>query len=427
MKILTERMETHPRDSHTIARYEATGGYSALKDALKSKTQEQILEEIKASEIRGRGGAFFPTGMKWGFLASSAPRYLVVNADESEPGTFKDRQLLERDPHQMVEGIIISAYALGCEQAFVYIRGEYPRPARRVQAAIDEAYAKGYLGKNILGSGVNVELSVHLGAGAYICGEETALLNSLEGRRGEPRIKPPFPAVEGLYGKPTIVNNVETLSNVPWIMNNGGHKYAAIGPEGSRGSRMFSLSGHINNPGNIEIVMGITWREMIYDIGGGIPDDRELKMWIPGGASAPWFTTKHLDDRVTHDDVSAAGSMLGSGAIVVMDDTTCVVKAAHRVVKFFAHESCGQCTPCREGTSWLERMLFRLEHGAGRMIDIDLLLDVSDNISPGLAWPPAMTTICPLGPSAVSPITSIMSHFRDEVVQHVDEGGCPLG
>ncbi|MBT8213244.1 MAG: NADH-quinone oxidoreductase subunit F, partial [Acidimicrobiia bacterium] len=213
MKILTERMETHPRDSHTIARYEATGGYSALKDALKSKTQEQILEEIKASEIRGRGGAFFPTGMKWGFLASSAPRYLVVNADESEPGTFKDRQLLERDPHQMVEGIIISAYALGCEQAFVYIRGEYPRPARRVQAAIDEAYAKGYLGKNILGSGVNVELSVHLGAGAYICGEETALLNSLEGRRGEPRIKPPFPAVEGLYGKPTIVNNVETLSN----------------------------------------------------------------------------------------------------------------------------------------------------------------------------------------------------------------------
>lgn len=427
MKILTERMEAHPRDSHTIERYEETGGYTALKTSLQSKTQEQILEEIKASEIRGRGGAFFPTGMKWGFLASSAPRYLVVNADESEPGTFKDRQLLERDPHQLVEGIIISAYALGCEQAFVYIRGEYPRPARRVQAAIDEAYAKGYLGKNILGSGVDLELSVHLGAGAYICGEETALLNSLEGRRGEPRIKPPFPAVAGLYGKPTIVNNVETLSNVPWIINNGGLKYAAIGPEGSRGSRMFSLSGHINNPGNIEIVMGITWREMIYDIGGGIPDDRELKMWIPGGASAPWFTTKHLDDRVTHDDVAAAGSMLGSGAIVVMDDTTCVVKAAHRVVKFFAHESCGQCTPCREGTSWLERMLFRLEHGAGRMIDLDLLLDVSDNISPGLAWPPAMTTICPLGPSAVSPITSIMSHFRDEVVQHVDEGGCPLG
>ena len=427
MKILTSRMEAHPADSHTIERYEATGGYASLRKALTSMSEEQILEEMKASEIRGRGGAFFPTGMKWGFLASAKPRYLVINADESEPGTFKDRQLLERDPHQLVEGIVISAFALGCERAFIYIRGEYPKPARRVQAAVEEAYRKGYLGKNILGSGFDCELSVHLGAGAYICGEETALLNSLEGRRGEPRIKPPFPAVEGLYGKPTIVNNVETISNVPWIVEHGGDAYAALGPDGSRGSRMFSLSGHINNPGNVEIVMGITWRELIYDIGGGIPNRRKLKMWIPGGASAPWFTTDRLEDRVTHDDVSAAGSMLGSGAVVVMDDTTCVVKAAHRVVKFFAHESCGQCTPCREGTSWLERMLYRIEHGAGRQIDLDLLLDVSDNISPGLAWPPAMTTICPLGPSAVSPITSIMTHFKDEVARHVHEGGCPLG
>ncbi len=425
--ILTGRMEAHTSDSHTLKRYEATGGYEALRKALAEMTPEQVQEELTLSEIRGRGGAFFPCGMKWGFLAPSETRYLVINGDESEPGTFKDRQLLERDPHQLIEGIVISCYALGVNQAFVYIRGEYPRPARRVQAAIEEARAAGYVGENILGSGLDVDVMVHLGGGAYICGEETALLNSLEGKRGEPRIKPPFPAVEGLYAKPTIVNNVETISNVPWIITNGGVAYAAIGPEGSRGSRMFSLSGHINNPGNVEIVMGMTWRELLYDIGGGIPNGRELKMWIPGGASAPWFTQKHLDTLVTHDDVTAEGSMLGSGAIVVMDDTTCVVKAAHRVVKFFAHESCGQCTPCREGTSWLERMLWRIENGAGRQIDLDLLLDVSDNISPGLQWPPAMTTICPLGPSAVSPITSIMGYFRDEVAQHVDEGGCPLG
>ncbi|NNK91124.1 MAG: NADH-quinone oxidoreductase subunit NuoF [Acidimicrobiia bacterium] len=423
--ILTSRMVAHPADSNTIDRYQATGGYEALRKAL-AMTPEAVHQEVKLSEIRGRGGAFFPAGVKWGFLAPTQPRYLVINGDESEPGTFKDRQLLERDPHQLVEGIIISAYALDCAKAFVYIRGEYPKPARRVQQAVEEAYAAGLLGDDILGSGLSLDVTVHLGGGAYICGEETALLNSLEGKRGEPRIKPPFPAVEGLYAKPTIVNNVETISNVPWIITNGGAAYSAIGPEGSRGSRMFSLSGHIRNPGNYEIVMGMTWRELIYDIGGGIPGDRDLKMWIPGGASAPWFTPERLDDLVTHDDVAAAGSMLGSGAVVVMDDTTCAVKAAHRIVRFFAHESCGQCTPCREGTSWLERMLWRIEHGSGREMDLDLLLDVSDNISPGLRWPPAMTTICPLGPSAVSPITSIMAHFKDEVASHVTEGRCPL-
>ncbi len=426
MKILTSRMEAHPGDSHTLARYEATGGYEALRKVLGTMSPDDVLESVKASNLRGRGGAFFPAGVKWGFLASAQPRYLVINGDESEPGTFKDRQLLERDPHQLVEGVVISAYALGVNHAFIYIRGEYPKPARRVQHAVDAAYAAGYLGTDILGSEYSLDVTVHLGAGAYICGEETALLNSLEGQRGEPRIKPPFPAVEGLYGRPTIVNNVETISNIPWIVTNGGASFAAIGPEGSQGPRLFSLSGHVNRPGNYEVVMGMPWREFIYDIGGGIHNGNSLKAWIPGGASAPWFTPELLDSPMTHDAVGEAGSMLGSGAVVVMDETTCMVRAALRVVKFFAHESCGQCTPCREGTSWLERMLFRIEHGAGREMDLGLLLDVSDNISPGLAWPPKMTTICPLGPSAVSPITSIMGHFADEVAAHVHDGGCPF-
>ncbi len=427
-KILTGRMDAHPADSHTIERYLATGGYEALRKALETMAPEDVAAELKASNMRGRGGANFPTGVKWGFLAATEPRYLVVNADESEPGTFKDRMLLERDPHQMIEGIALSCYALGIRQAFVYVRGEYPRPARRVERAIAEAYRHGFLGNDVLGTGFACDVVVHLGAGAYICGEETALLNSLEGRRGEPRIKPPFPAVEGLYASPTIVNNVETLSNVPWIVTNGGAQYATIGPETSAGTRLFSLSGHVAKPGNYELVMGLTWREFIYDIGGGIPNGRELKAWIPGGASAPWFVPDpHLDTPVTIDDVGKHGSMLGSGAVVVMDDTTCVVRAAMNIVQFFAHESCGQCTPCREGTGWLQRMLWRIENGAGRPVDVDLLLDVSDNISPGLKWPPAMTTICPLGPSAVSPITTITTYFRDEVAAHVEEGVCPLG
>jgi NADH-quinone oxidoreductase subunit F len=412
--VLTARMNAFPDDSDTIDRYLASDGYAALRMALGGMTPEEVHDEVKASAIRGRGGAGFPTGVKWGFLAPAAPRYLVINGDESEPGTFKDRQILERDPHAVVEGTILAAYAIGANLAFVYIRGEYPRPARRLQRAVDDAYAAGYLGKNILGSGYDLDVVVHLGAGAYICGEETALLNSLEGRRGEPRIKPPFPAVEGLYGKPTIVNNVETVANIPWMIRHPG-QYGALGPDGSRGTRMFSLSGHVVRPGNYEIEMGMTWRRFIFGLGGGIAGGRELKTWIPGGASAPWFVPSQLDTLVTIDDVAAEGSMLGSGAVVVMDETTNVVQAAHRVVRFFAHESCGQCTPCREGTSWLERMLWRIMHGFGRPMDLDLLLDVCDNISPGLRWPPAMTTICPLGPSAVSPITSIMTHFRDEV------------
>lgn len=415
-KILTVRMDAYPADSQTLSRYLDTGGYEALTKALDQMSPKKIIEEVKASNMRGRGGAGFPMGVKWGFLAPAEPRYLVVNCDESEPGTFNDRQLAERDPHQLLEGIAISSYALGVHHAFIYVRGEYAKAARRIQNAIDEATEAGYLGKDIRDSDFSLEVTVHLGGGAYICGEETALLNSLEGRRGEPRLKPPFPAVEGLYAQPTIVNNVESISNVPWITMHGGAAYAAIGPERSAGTKMMSISGHINKPGNYEIVMGMTWRDLIFDVGGGIPDGKSLKAWIPGGASAPWFVPDvHLDTIVSIDDVAANGSMIGAGAVVTMDETTNVVAVAHRIVRFFAHESCGQCTPCREGTSWMEAVLERILQGGGRTEDIDLLLDISDNISPGLAWPPAMTTICPLGPSAVSPVTSITRWFRPEL------------
>jgi len=426
-QVLLARMAEHPADSHTLTRYEATGGYVHARRVM-DMTRDEIVELVKNSGLLGRGGAAFSAGLKWSFLAPARPSYLVVNGDESEPGTFKDRQLLERDPHQMIEGIIITSVANEVHEAFVYIRGEYPKPARRVQQAIDEAYAAGYLGKGIFGTGYDLEVTVHLGGGAYICGEETALINSLEGRRGEPRIKPPyFPAAKGLYMMPTIVNNVETVSNLPHIFEMGVDDYRALGHAGDTGTFLFSVSGHVKEPGNYELPHGITWRELIYDVGGGIRKDRALKAWIPGGASAPWFVPEHhLDLEITKDATGAAGSMLGSGAVVVMDETTCVVKAAERIVRFFSHESCGQCTPCREGTTWLEMILRRVEEGSGRPIDAELLLDVSDNISPGLAWPPKQTTICPLGPSAVSPITSIAKYFADELRMHIEQGGCPL-
>ncbi len=425
--VVTKLMEEHPSDSHRLARYEAAGGYRQARAAL-GRTRDELVELVKASGLLGRGGAAFSAGMKWSFLAPARPAYLVVNGDESEPGTFKDRQLLERDPHQLIEGIIITAVANEVEEAFVYIRGEYAKPARRLQAALDEAYRAGYLGKGIFGSEHDLEVTIHLGAGAYICGEETALINSLEGRRGEPRLKPPyFPAAIGLYDLPTIVNNVETLSNLPHILHLGADGYQEIGHDEDTGTFLRSLSGHIAKPGNYELPHGITWRQLIFEIGGGIPGDRRLKCWIPGGASAPWFVPdEHIDLEITREACAAAGSMLGSGAVIVMDDSTCVVRAAERVVRFFSHESCGQCTPCREGTTWLEMILRRIEVGAGREADADILLDVSDNISPGLAWPPRMTTICPLGPSAVSPITSIMTYFKDEVMDHIHQGRCPL-
>lgn len=426
-QLLTKRMEEHPTDSHTIDRYQRTGGYKAAKKALKM-TRDQLVELVKNSGLLGRGGAAFSAGMKWSFLAPARPAYLVVNADESEPGTFKDRQLLERDPHQMLEGIIITAFANEVHHAFIYIRGEYPKPARRVWQAVQDAYAAGYLGKGIFGTDYDLEVTVHLGAGAYICGEETALINSLEGLRGEPRLKPPyFPAAKGLYMQPTVVNNVETLSNLPHILTMGVDDYKALGHGADTGTFLISVSGHVAKPGNYELAHGLTWRDLIFDVAGGIPNDRTLKCWIPGGASAPWFVPDdHLDLAITKDDTAAAGSMLGSGAVVVMDDTTCVVRAAERVVRFFAHESCGQCTPCREGTSWMEAILRRIEEGAGREVDLDLLIDVSDNISVGLRWPPMMTTICPLGPSAVSPVLALSKYFKDEVMAHVHQRGCPL-
>ena len=424
--LVTRRMTDHPTDSHTMERYEATGGYVQARRAV-GMTRDDLVETVKTSGLLGRGGAAFPAGMKWSFLAPARPAYLVVNGDESEPGTFKDRQLLERDPHQMLEGVIITSIANEVHHAFIYIRGEYPKPARRVQKAVEDAYAKGYLGKGIFGSEYDLEVTVHLGGGAYICGEETALINSLEGRRGEPRLKPPyFPAAKGLYMKPTIVNNVETMANLPHILAMGAEDYRDVGHGDDTGTFMFSVSGHVKKPGNYELPHGMTWRELIYDVVGGIRDDRELKTWIPGGASAPWFVPhEHLDLPITKADTGNAGSMLGSGAVIVMDETTCVVRAAERVVRFFAHESCGQCTPCREGTTWLEMILRRIEAGQGRAIDLDVMLDVSDNISVGLGWPPKQTTICPLGPSAVSPIISIAKYFRDEIADHTENGGCP--
>jgi NADH-quinone oxidoreductase subunit F len=410
-------------DSHTIARYLATGGYDGLRFAM-AKKPEEVMAEVKTASLLGRGGAGFPAGVKWGFCPPGVwPRYLVVNGDESEPGTYKDRLLMERDPHQLIEGALIACYAVGCSQAFLYVRGEMALAQERIAAALNEAYAAGYVGKNILGTDFSVDIVLHWGAGAYIVGEETALIESLEGERGMPRLKPPyFPAAIGLYQQPTIVNNVETLANLPWIMINGGEAFAALGAEASKGMRMFAVSGHVNKPGVFEVEFGVTtFRDVIYGpvYCGGIRNGKALKAFIPGGASAPWFFEEHLDLPLEAGAVGKAGSMLGSGAIDVMDEDTDVVRAAHRVVRFFAKESCGKCTPCREGTAWLEKILARIIAGQGRPSDIDMLMDVCDNISPGITWPPRQTTICPLGPSAVSPIASAVMRFRDEFEAYV--------
>lgn len=415
-RIITSRFEHE--DSFTLSRYEATGGYQALRKAL-GMAPSAVADEVKSASLLGRGGAGFPAGVKWGLAPAEVwPRYLVVNGDESEPGTYKDRLLMERDPHQLIEGVLLACYAIGCGQAFLYVRGEMPLAQERIAAALNDAYAAGYVGKNILGSDFSVDVILSWGAGAYIVGEETALIESLEGNRGMPRLKPPFfPAAKGLYMQPTIVNNVETLSNLPWIVTNGGEAFAALGAETSRGTRMFAVSGHVKNPGVFEVEYGVTsFRDLIFapQYAGGILGDRTLKAFIPGGASAPWFFEEHLDLPLEKVTVDRAGSMLGSGAVVVMDETTDAVKACLRVVRFFARESCGKCTPCREGTTWLENILQRIQDGYGRPTDLDLLLDVSDNISPGIAWPPKQTTICPLGPSAVSPIASALQRFRPE-------------
>ncbi|HEY2214337.1 MAG TPA: NADH-quinone oxidoreductase subunit NuoF, partial [Acidimicrobiales bacterium] len=362
-KIVTARMGHD--DSHTLARYLATGGYDGLRKAL-TMTPEAVAAEVDAASLLGRGGAGFPAGRKWSMLRKNPVTYLVINGDESEPATFKDHLLIERDPHQIIEGVLISAYALQVTQAFIYLRGEFALGLERLQSALNDAYEHGAAGVDIFGSGFSLDIVVHPGAGAYICGEETALLESLEGKRGFPRIKPPFfPAVHGLYGEPTVVNNVETMANIPWIINQGGAAFAALGEGRSTGTRLFALAGHVRNPGTYELEMvKTTFRDLIYApvLGGGIRGGHDLKAFIPGGVSAPWFGPDQVDLPLGQDEVGAAGSMLGSGSVVVMDSATCVVRAAWRITKFFSRESCGQCTPCREGSGWLERIMYRIEN-----------------------------------------------------------------
>ncbi len=424
-RIVTSRLGFE--DSHTLERYLATGGYEGLKKAL-TMTPEEVAAEVDTASLLGRGGAGFPAGRKWSMLRKAPTTYLVINGDESEPATFKDHLLIERDPHQIIEGVLIAAYAIGAAQAFIYIRGEFALGLERMEQALNEAYGHGAVGRRILGSEFSIDVVVHPGAGAYICGEETALLESLEGKRGFPRIKPPyFPASIGLYGEPTVVNNVETMSNLPWIVTNGGAAFAALGAGRSTGTRLFALAGHVRNPGVYELEMvKTTFRDLIFDpaLGGGIPSGRTLKAIIPGGVSAPWFGPDQLDLPLGQDEVGEAGSMLGSGSILAMDDSTCIVRAAWRITRFFRRESCGQCTPCREGAGWLENILARLEFGGGRDSDIDLLMDLSDNLSPGVSWPPLQTTICVLGPSIPSSVASGIRMFRDEFLEHVKQGGC---
>ena len=442
-KLVTSRFGFE--DSHTLARSEATGGYVGLRAALDMRPPE-VHGEVRDATLLGRGGAGFPAGVKWGFCPEGVwPRYLVVNGDESEPGTYKDRLLMERDPHQLIEGCLIACYALGLSQCFLYVRGEMALAQERIAIALNDAYAAGYVGRDILGTDFSVDIVLHWGAGAYIVGEETALIESLEGKRGMPRLKPPyFPAAIGLYGMPTIVNNVETLANLPWILEHGAAAYRRHGSETSPGTRMFAVSGHVNRPGVYEVEQGVTtFRDLFYgdDYCQGIREGHELKMFIPGGGSAPWFFQEHLDVALEATEISAAGSMLGSGAIIVMDDSTDAVKACHRLVRFFARESCGKCSPCREGTGWEEKILQRILDGHGRLSDIDLLLDVGDNISPGpypvaahdaeglaaVPFPPQQTTICPLGPSSVAPIVSTIRRFRHEFEARITRGdGIPV-
>lgn len=429
-KIVTSRFEH--ADSFTLERFLATGGYAGLRKAL-GRAATDVHEEVKSATVLGRGGAGFPAGTKWGLTPQQVfPKYLVVNGDESEPGTYKDRLLMERDPHQLIEGCLIACYAAGLSQCFLYIRGEMALAQERVAAALNEAYAAGYVGKNILGSKFSVDIVLHWGAGAYVVGEETALIESLEGNRGMPRLKPPFfPAANGLYGQPTIVNNVETLANLPWLMVNGTEAYTAIGTKTSPGTRMVAVSGHVKNPGVFEIINGTTtFRDLIYgaEFCGGILNDNELKAFVPGGGSAPWFTADQLDLPFEASQVGPAGSMLGSGAIMVMDSTTDIPAAALTLTHFYAHESCGKCTPCREGGTWLERILTRIVNGTGTEADLQQIFEVGAMICPGdfphasneklglaaVPFPYKMTTICFVGPSAFAPLHSAITLFRSE-------------
>ncbi len=405
-------------DSFTIEGYKRNGGYTAISKALAMQPDE-VIQLVKDSGLRGRGGAGFPTGNKWGFIpqGDNKEHYFVVNADESEPGTCKDTPLMMANPHVLIEGVIIGSYAIRANYAFIYIRGEVTHVVRRVQQAIEDAYKAGFLGKNILGKGFNLELVLHVGAGAYICGEETALLDSLEGFRGQPRLRPPFPAIAGLYAKPTVVNNVESVASVPSIISNGVAWFTGMGTEKSKGFTLYSLSGHVNNPGQFEAPLGITLRQLL-EISGGVRSGHKLKFWTPGGSSTPIFTDAHLDVPLDYEGVSAAGSMLGTKALQIFDETTCVVRAVLRWTEFYKHESCGKCTPCREGTWWLVQVLKDLEAGRGTEADLDKLLDLCDNIMG--------RSFCALADGAASPIISSLKYFRQEYLDHLTAGRCPF-
>lgn len=407
-------------NSASIDTYLAHDGYRALEKALRQMTPDSILDELKVSNLRGRGGAGFPTGMKWSFVPrqSPKPKYIVCNADESEPGTCKDRLLMEYDPHQLIEGIMIAGIVVGSHQGYIYVRGEYRYLIDILDRALEEAYARGYLGKNILGTGFDFDLYTHTGAGAYECGEESALLESLEGKRGIPRIRPPFPAVAGLYASPTVLNNVETFSAVAPIILNGGKWYADIGTPRNGGTRLFVLSGHVKRPGVYELPMGIPLRKLIYEVGGGILGDKKLKAVIPGGSSTPALTPDAVDTPMDFDSVAKAGSMLGSGAVIVMHEDTCMVKAAMRIMQFYAHESCGWCIPCREGTGWLKKTLVRFHSGGGRSEDIGMIEELAKNM--------LGRTFCPLGDAAAMPTIAFVKKFREEFEMHLSGQPCPF-
>jgi len=406
-------------DAHRISSYLASGGYKALAAAL-SMRPDNIIQMVKDSGLRGRGGAGFSTGLKWSFIPKdpTLQKYLCCNADEGEPGTFKDRGIIDHDPHLLLEGMIITSYAIGATRSYIYIRGEFDFGAKRLEEAIKEAHAKGYLGKNIMGSGFDHEMYVHRGYGAYICGEETALLESIEGFRAQPRKKPPFPALAGLYGKPTVINNVETLSCIPGIIENGSEWFKKIGPEKSPGPKIYCVSGHVKKPGLYELPMGTTARELIYGhCGGMLHENKPLKAFIPGGVSAPMLAPQDIDTPLDFDSLAAKGSMLGSGAVIVMDNSTCMVRTAYIINRFFSHESCGKCTPCRDGTPWLTKVLRRLEHGEGRPGDVELLESLCTNIFG--------RTFCPLGDGAVMALRGALKHFRQEFQYHIDHKMCP--
>ncbi|HZZ97798.1 MAG TPA: NADH-quinone oxidoreductase subunit NuoF [Jatrophihabitantaceae bacterium] len=414
--VLTKRFGTD--QPWKIQNYERLDGYAALRKALDIAPAD-LVTMVKDSNLRGRGGAGFPTGMKWQFIPQDnpKPKYVVVNADEGEPGTCRDLPLMMNDPHAMLEGILIACLAVRAHHAFIYIRGEAVHAIRRVTAAVEEARAKGYLGDSVMGSGFACEITVHAGSGAYICGEETALLDSLEGRRGQPRLKPPFPATNGLYDAPTVVNNVGTLASVPGIVLGGAEWFKKMGPEGSPGPNMYSLSGRVANPGQYEAPMGTTLRELL-DLAGGMSRGKELKFWTPGGSSTPLFTREHLDTPLDFDAAVKAGSMNGTSAIMIFDEDDCVVRATQKWSQFYKHESCGKCTPCREGTYWYVGIYDRLERGDATQEDLDTLLDLSDNI--------LGRSFCALGDGATSPVSSSIKYFRDEYLRHVDGRGCPF-